>query len=488
MADLESLWKSLPPALGKIIQESCCSLERLEEIRLRLGQPILLKEKGGWIPCMAKNDKKRHVFSNCDMKACVSLLSAYSLYAFAEEIRQGFLTIEGGHRIGFCGKAVMEDGKIKTLHPISSLNIRIAREVKGCADHIFPYLFDNGRFCHTLILSPPGCGKTTLLRELIRNLSRAEGGYAVGVVDERGEIAGMCGGMAQMDLGECTDVISGCPKAEGMLLLLRSMSPQIIPPDHRCGRAGTGKRFSGSFRSDSRWCEASLHCSWQLFGRTGKTSFSGEIVGSSGGGTICDLIGIPRCRYCGSNFGWHGKGHVRKRRGVMVQSIGICMILAVTTLTGAYFCLREKYRLQDLRELERAMVMMESQIRFLSVPLSEVLENISYQTKGQVGMLMQETAKAMAERTGETAEQIWETVWMRYISHTYLSVDDYQSILRFGKTLGYLDQEQQKNSTELFLTELRQKCRQIEHRLEKNGRLYYSMGFLGGLMLVIVLL
>lgn len=103
-------------------------------------------------------------------------------------------------------------------------------------------------------------------------------------------------------------------------------------------------------------------------------------------------------------------------------------------------------------------------------------------------MLMQETAKAMAERTGETAEQIWETVWMRHISHTYLSVDDYQSILRFGKTLGYLDQEQQKNSTELFLTELRQKCRQIEHRLEKNGRLYYSMGFLGGLMLVIVLL
>ena len=101
---------------------------------------------------------------------------------------------------------------------------------------------------------------------------------------------------------------------------------------------------------------------------------------------------------------------------------------------------------------------------------------------------MEETAKAMAERTGETAEQIWEAVWMRHISHTYLLGEDYQSILRFGKTLGYLDQEQQKNSTELFLTELRQKCGQIERRLEKNGRLYYSMGFLGGLMLVIVLL
>lgn len=232
MVDLESLWKSLPPSMAKIIKENeSCSLEHLEEIRLRLGQPILLKAEERWIPCISKNDRKRHIFSNCDMKACVSLLSAYSLYAFAEEIRQGFLTIEGGHRIGFCGKAVMEDGKIKTLHPISSLNIRIAREVKGCADHIFPYLFDKGHFCHTMILSPPGCGKTTLLRELIRKLSRVEGGYAVGVVDERGEIAGMRGGVAQMDLGECTDVISGCPKAEGMLLLLRSMSPQIIAVD-----------------------------------------------------------------------------------------------------------------------------------------------------------------------------------------------------------------------------------------------------------------
>lgn len=232
MADLESLWRSLPPALVEIIKENgICPLEHLEEIRLRLGQPILLKAGGKWIVCMTKNNKKRYVFSNCDMKACVSLLSAYSLYAFAEEIRQGFLTIEGGHRIGFCGKAIMEDGKIKTLHPISSLNIRIAREVKGCADHILPHLFSDGHFCHTLILSPPGCGKTTLLREFIRKLSRAEGGYTVGVVDERGEIAGMCGGMAQMDLGECTDVISGCPKAEGMLLLLRSMSPQIIAVD-----------------------------------------------------------------------------------------------------------------------------------------------------------------------------------------------------------------------------------------------------------------
>lgn len=232
MVGLESVWKSLPPALAKTIREnSLVPIECLEEIRLRLGQPILLKAKGKWFPCMQPYNKEKCIFSNREMKACISLLSAYSLYAFSEEIRQGFLTIEGGHRIGFCGKAVMEDGKIKTLHPISSLNIRIAREVKGCGDEVFPYLFADGHFCHTMILSPPGCGKTTLLRELIRKLSRAEGGYAVGVVDERGEIAGMCGGIAQMDLGECTDVVSGCPKAEGMLLLLRSMSPQIIAVD-----------------------------------------------------------------------------------------------------------------------------------------------------------------------------------------------------------------------------------------------------------------
>ena len=144
-------------------------------------------------------------------------------------MRQGYLTIEGGHRVGFCGKAVLENGEIRTLRQINALNIRIARERKGWGETLLPLLLEKNTLCHTLLVSPPGCGKTTLLRDLIRCLS--ERGKTVGVVDERGEIAPLRDGMPQMDVGPCTDILEGCPKAKGMTLLLRSMSPDIIAVD-----------------------------------------------------------------------------------------------------------------------------------------------------------------------------------------------------------------------------------------------------------------
>lgn len=217
----ETVWRVLPRKIREMIQET--ELQEVQEIRLRSGQLVQLKKAEGHIFLQGGN------LSVSDLRETVSLLSGYSLYAFEEEIRQGYLTIEGGHRVGFCGKAVLEQGEIRTLRQINGLNIRIAREQKGWGEVVLPYLMEGELFCHTLLVSPPGCGKTTLLRDLVRCLS--ERGKTVGVVDERGEIAPLRDGMPQMDVGPCTDVLEGCPKAKGMVMLLRSMSPDIIAVD-----------------------------------------------------------------------------------------------------------------------------------------------------------------------------------------------------------------------------------------------------------------
>ena len=217
---MEMVWRSLPRKVRDVL--SAEELEKVQEIRMRCGQPVFLRENG--VLRVASGP-----LTTTDIRETVSLLSAYSLYAFEEELRQGYLTMEGGHRVGFCGKAVLENGEIRTLKQINALNIRIAREQKGWGEYILPDLMEEGRVCHTLIVSPPGCGKTTLLRDLIRCLS--ERMIKVGVVDERGEIAPLRGGVPQMDVGCCTDVLEGCPKAKGMTLLLRSMGPEVIAVD-----------------------------------------------------------------------------------------------------------------------------------------------------------------------------------------------------------------------------------------------------------------
>ncbi len=214
----------------------------IQELRLRKEQPlwIRMENNSGFLHTdgtVGTSSKRCRVVTAQEMKATISKLSAYSLYAFEEELRQGFLTIEGGHRVGFCGKVVWGKDGIRTLSQISSLNIRTAREIRGCADKILPFLTEQGKFLPTVIVSPPGCGKTTILREIIRNISSGCCGrlFTVGVADERGEISGMRNGVPQLDLGFCTDVIYGCPKGEGMEMLLRSMAPDVIAADELGG-------------------------------------------------------------------------------------------------------------------------------------------------------------------------------------------------------------------------------------------------------------
>ena len=240
---MDGIRRCLADSIGNAIYENqYIQPEKIQELRLRTNQPLWIRTEtgGGFLytdGTLGTSPEKGKVITSQELKATISKLSAYSLYAFEEELRQGFLTIEGGHRVGFCGKAVREKDSIRTLSQISSLNIRIAKEIYGCADRILPYLTDKNRFLPTVIVSPPGCGKTTVLREMIRQISSGfYGSYmTVGVADERGEISGMYNGIPQMHLGYCTDIMYGCPKGEGMEMLLRSMAPDIIAVDELGG-------------------------------------------------------------------------------------------------------------------------------------------------------------------------------------------------------------------------------------------------------------
>ena len=222
--------------IRQILESAGLDFGQLQEIRMRIGKPLIIvyKNTEKLLPTGPQDGSEGHRVTKEDIRETLEYVSHYSLYAYEQEIRQGFITIEGGHRVGVTGKAIMEQDKVKNLQYISSVNIRVAHEVRGCADRVLPYITKDRRVCHTLIISPPCCGKTTLIRDLIRQVSDGNAyvkGCSVGVVDERSELGGCYLGVAQNELGMRTDILDGCPKAQGMLMLIRSMAPQVIAVD-----------------------------------------------------------------------------------------------------------------------------------------------------------------------------------------------------------------------------------------------------------------
>ncbi len=169
-----------------------------------------------------------------ELETLCDLATEFSRYAAAETLREGYLPVRGGFRIGLCGMAVLKAGENTALKNFSSAAVRIGRELQGVGTEVAPQLIREERFQNTLILSPPGGGKTTLLRDLVRLLS--DEGRRVALVDERGEVANCHRGEPQMDVGRCTDVLDGCPKALGIPMVLRAMNPQIIAVDEITAR------------------------------------------------------------------------------------------------------------------------------------------------------------------------------------------------------------------------------------------------------------
>lgn len=235
--------------------------ENLQEIRIRVNRPILLKSRQDDVLV-------EYVINNKEILQILEKLCDNSIYAYQSQIANGFLTIRGGHRIGVTGTAVIENRKILNLKYITSLNFRIARQVINCSNKILGQVIDkeNNTVFNTLIVSPPGYGKTTILRDLIRNISNGIEslnfkGKTCGVVDERGEIAAMYKGIPQNDIGIRTDIIENIPKAEGIKILIRSMAPEIIA----CDEIGSKEDVQAIRRGNVFWCKRYFYHAWKNY-------------------------------------------------------------------------------------------------------------------------------------------------------------------------------------------------------------------------------
>ena len=200
----------------------------IEEIRVRVNRPLEISTSGvvKFFSYIVKPDDAMHLLNK---------ISHFSIYALEEELRRGYITIEGGHRVGLAGKVILDEGKVKAIRDVASFNIRIAKEKLGIANELINDLY-NGHWFHTMIIGPPQTGKTTLLRDIARFISSGDekGRFPaakVGIIDERSEIAGCMAGIPQMTFGPRLDVMDACPKAEGMMMMIRSMSPDVLIVD-----------------------------------------------------------------------------------------------------------------------------------------------------------------------------------------------------------------------------------------------------------------
>ncbi|MEK5103477.1 stage III sporulation protein AA [Cytobacillus sp. FSL M8-0252] len=230
---METILAFLPRSISQQLRQlPTRQLAEIEEIRIRTHRPIEVVTHGNYVllPYQATEEDAIHLLDK---------MSHFSIYTLEEELRRGYITIEGGHRVGLAGKVILEGGQVKVIRDVASFNIRIAKEKIGIAETIAHHIYQNG-WMHTVIIGPPQTGKTTLLRDLARMVS-SENKYTtakkVGIVDERSEIAGSIHGIPQMRFGPRVDVLDACPKAEGMMMMIRSMSPDVLVVDELGSKA-----------------------------------------------------------------------------------------------------------------------------------------------------------------------------------------------------------------------------------------------------------
>ncbi len=228
---LKKLGTNIESGIKKNIEKS--DYKKITEIRLRVNRKVIV--------LFGNIEKEINLLiSKEELQKILLQLTDYSIYTFEEDIKKGFFTVSGGHRIGVCGKIITSNDNITNITNISSLIVRVSNEIIGVSDDIFKHCVP---YKNILVISPPCCGKTTLIRDLTRNLSNS--GANITVIDERSEICGMYMGEPQNDIGSRTDVLDSCPKDIGISMAIRTNNPNIIVLDE----IGTNKDLLGLYNA-----------------------------------------------------------------------------------------------------------------------------------------------------------------------------------------------------------------------------------------------
>lgn len=238
---MEDAAQMLPPELcGLACALSVQEKEQVRELRLRTGQPFAVNLGGRDLfvtrfgrLCGTPSGETVTVSAR-QTEDCFRRLCDYSVYSHQSDIAAGFITVRNGHRAGLCGSAVVEQGGVSGIRGVSSINLRVARQIHGAADELMRRVFGCG-VLGALLCGIPGSGKTTLLRDAARQLSAR--GLRVSVVDERGELAAVYRGQAGNDLGPCSDILDGYPKGDGILRAVRCLAPDVVICDEIGGES-----------------------------------------------------------------------------------------------------------------------------------------------------------------------------------------------------------------------------------------------------------